>query len=129
MLIVALLVTLCGCDDRAQKEDIFAFVRTNEAALLCAVEKGDFSDFEGQSVVKDTYANERCVDFYCGGAGFGADTWYVGFFYTPNHDLGAMGYDATLLVPSGAGYEHQWSDNRYYVEHICGSFYYYEASY
>lgn len=131
LLAATLLVSFCGCDDRASKTDIFVFVQTHENALLQAIENADFSSLENRDVVKSIYPDEQCVDFYCGGAGFGSATSYVGFFYTPDHDMGAVwcGCDAALLVPCGVGFEHREGDNRYYVEHICGNFYYYEASY
>ena len=132
LLAATLLVSFCGCDDRAGKTDIFVFVQTHENALLQAIEHEDFSSLENRDVVKSIYPDEQCVDFSCGGAGFGSATSYVGFFYTPDHDMGAVwcGCDEALLVPCGVGFEHRWNgDNRYYVEHICGNFYYYEASY
>ena len=131
LLAATLLVSFCGCDDRAGKTEIFVFVQTHENALLQAIEHEDFSSLENRDVVKSIYPDEQCVDFSCGGAGFGPATSYVGFFYTPEHDMGAVwcGCDAALLVPCGVGFEHREGDNRYYVEHICGNFYYYEASY
>ena len=39
-------------DDRADKEDVIAFVRENEAALLEAIEQGELSDYEKKGVVQ-----------------------------------------------------------------------------
>lgn len=118
-------------DDRADKGDIFEFVCEHEEDLLKAVEDGDFSTFENQGPVKDIDADETVVDFSCGGAGMGPETACVGFFYTPDNDMTALGWapsSVSELVPNGNGFE-WWQENGddyYYVEHICGNFYYYE---
>lgn len=121
-------------DDSADKGEVFDFVSENEEELLKAIEAGDYSAFENQGFIKRIYTEETVVDFSCGGAGFGPNTSYVGFFYTPDNDMTAVWCappSAGVLYPSGDGYEWQESngDNRYYTEHICGNFYYYEASF
>lgn len=123
-------------DDRADKEDIFEFVQENEAELLAAIQKNDFSEFENQGFIQDIDADETVVDFYCGGVGMGGNTSYVGFFYTPQDDMCAVWcaphyYTVPVLTPSGSGYawHEAGGDNTYYTEHICGHFYYYEASF
>ena len=82
----------------------------------------------------DIDADDTVVDFSCGGAGIGSSTSYVGFYYTLDNDMTAVWCApsfASLLMASGNGFE--WhepnGDNRYYTEHICGNFYYYEASF
>lgn len=145
LLILCLLVSLSGCrslyflalvagsDDGAERDEIFAFVREHEDALLRAVEAGDFSAFENQGFIKSVQANGDCVEFSCGGAGVGSGTSYVGFYYTADHDLtavwGASG-SAQALTAKGSGFEWQEpdGDNYYYTEQICGNFYYYEVS-
>ena len=121
-------------DDRADKEDIIAFVCENEAALLEAIEQSDLSDYEKKGVVKTITERESVVEFSCGGAGLGSATSYVGFYYTPDDDMAAVWCapsSADSLTPSGEGFVWQESegDNFYYTEHICGHFYYYEASF
>ena len=121
-------------DDRADKEEIIAFVSENEAALLEAIEQGELSDYEKKGVVQKINAEEAVVDFFCGGAGIGSATSYVGFYYTPDDDMAAVWCapsSADSLTPSGEGFVWQESegDNFYYTEHICGHFYYYEASF
>ena len=149
LLVVIMMFSLSGCsdiwggafflflikagDDRGSQDDIFKFVREEEKELLNAIETGDFSVFENQGFIKRIDAYETVVDFYCGGYGMGPSTSYVGFYYTPNHDMSAMWCvpSSSPLIPSGNGFE--WmepnGDNRYYTEHICGNFYYYEASF
>ena len=147
LLAVGLVFSLVGCsgaeifyllvamgDDRADKEDIFVYVRENEDALSQAIENGTYSDFENEGVIKDISADDEVVGFYCGGAGMGGETSYIGFYYSPKNDMAAIWCapeSAEDLIPSGNGYE--WlephGDNRYYTEHICGNFYYYEASF
>lgn len=150
LLVVAMMFSLCGCsdllaavgilavimtsDDRADKDEIFVFVRDHESQLLSAIEKDDFTEFENQGFIKDIDADEDAVDFSCGGAGMGSATAYVGFYYTPSHDMTAVWcapYSEASLSPSGNGFLWQEpdSDNRYYTEQICGCFYYYEASF
>ena len=121
-------------DDRVDKEDLIAFVRENEEALLEAIEQGELSEYERKGVVRKINAEEAVVDFFCGGAGVGSATSYVGFYYTPNDDMVAVWcapVSADSLTASGDGFAWQESegDNFYYTEHICGHFYYYEASF
>jgi len=121
-------------DDRADKDEVFEFVCEHEEKLLQAIEDGDLSSFENQGLIKDIDADNTVVDFSCGGAGIGSSTSYVGFYYTPDNDMTAVWCApsfASLLMASGNGFEWQEpnGDNRYYTEHICGNFYYYEASF
>lgn len=151
LMAVAMMVSLVGCseediagvfflflvatdDDRAEKEEVFDFVLENEEELRKAIEDGDFSAFENQGIVKDIDPYETVVDFYCGGAGVGSGTSYVGFYYSPDNDVTAVWCAPSSisdLTPSGDGYE--WSetggDNRYYTQRICENFWYYEASF
>ena len=151
-LAVMLLFSLSGCseiaasavflffaatdanDDRADKDAIFQFVCDNEDELRQAIEVGDFSAFENKGIVKNINADHEAVDFSCGGAGMGSATAYVGFYYTPDHDITAAWCappSASTMTRVGNGYE--WrepnGDNRYYTEQICENFFYYEASF
>lgn len=121
-------------DDRANKDDVFKFVCEEEEVLLKAIEDGDFSDFENKGFIKSIDADTNVVDFYCGGAGIGSNTSYVGFYYTADNDMSALWCapsSADLLTPSGNGFEWKETngDDWYYTEHICDKFYYYEASF
>ena len=151
LLVLCLLLPLVGCsgkdlagafffllvltgDDSADKTDVFEFVREKEEELLKAIEDGDFSAFENQGFIKDIDANKMVVDFSCGGAGVGSGTSYVGFYFSPDnslYDAWCAPFPSSELTPRRNGYE--WKepngDNYYYVEHICGNFYYYEASF
>ena len=151
LVAVAMMVSLTGCvdetiggilflflvattDDSADKDEVFDFVSENEEELLKAIESGDFSGFENQGFIKDIDADEKVVDFSCGGAGVGSGTAYVGFYYTAENDMAAVWCappSASSLTPSGNGFvwQERNGDNRYYTEHICGNFYYYEASF
>lgn len=150
LLVLCMLFSMAGCektlgsasflflvitdDDSADKEDIFEFVRENEEALLKAMEAGNFSAFENKGFLKDINMSKTVVDFSCGGAGVGSSTSYVGFYYTPANDMTAVWCAPPhpgSLLPSGKGFLWQEpdGDNRYYTEHICGNFYYYEASF
>ena len=150
LLAVIMVFSLSGCsdilggafflyliatgDDSADKDEVFAFVCEHEEKLLEAIENGDFSAYENKGFIKKINADETVVDFSCGGAGIGPNTSYVGFYYTPDNDMTAVWcapLSASGLIPSGNGFEWQEAngDNRYYTEHICGNFYYYEASF
>ena len=150
LLAASMLFTLTGCsdwvgglaflamvlmsDDSADKDDVFAFVQENEAALLKAIEDKDFSDYENKGFIKKIDCDILVVDFSCGGAGVGSGTSYVGFFYTAADDMTDVWcapYSEASLEPSGSGFawQEENGDNRYYTEHICGHFYYYEASF
>ena len=150
LLVLCMLFSLVGCekilgsalflslvvtgDDSADKEDVFAFVCENEEALLKAIEVGDLSAFENKGFLKGISTSKTAVDFSCGGAGVGSGTSYVGFYYTPDNDMTAVWCAPPhpgSLIPSGEGFLWQEpdGDNRYYTEHICGNFYYYEASF
>jgi hypothetical protein len=150
LLAASMLFTLTGCsdwvgglaflamvlmsDDSADKDEVFAFVQENEAALLKAIEDKDFSSYENKGFIKKIDCDILVVDFSCGGAGVGSGTSYVGFFYTADDDMAAVWcapYSEASLEPSGSGFSWQEEngDNRYYTEHICGHFYYYEASF
>ena len=149
-LVICMLFSLAGCsdvlggaffllltatsDDSADKDDVFEFVCEEEEALLKAIEDGDFSAFENKGFIKSIDADTNVVDFSCGGAGVGSGTSYVGFYYTADNDMTAVWCapsSASSLIPSGNGFEWQETngDNWYYTEHICGNFYYYEASF
>ena len=149
-LVLCMLFSLAGCsdvlgsafflllsgtsDDSANKDDVFEFVCEEEKALLTAIENGDFSAFENKGFIKSIDATTHVVDFSCGGAGVGSGTSYVGFYYTADNDMTSVWCapsSASSLTPSGNGFEWQETngDNWYYTEHICGNFYYYEASF
>ena len=131
--VVFLLLVATG-DDSADKDEVFEFVCENEEALLKAIEDEDFTAFENKGFIKDIDKDDSVVDFSCGGAGVGSGTSYVGFYYTPDNDMTAVWCAPSSLdslFPCGNGFEwwEDHGDNHYYTEHICGSFYYYEASF
>ena len=131
---ILLLFFSTAIGDGAAKDKIFEFVREEETALLTAIEQEEFSAFGNQGFIKEIDADSDVVDFSCGGAGLGAATSYVGFYYTADDDMTAVWCappSSDSLTPSGNGFEWQEpdGDNRYYTEHICGNFYYYEASF
>ena len=131
---ILLLFLSTAIGDGATKDKIFEFVRAEETALLTVIEQEEFSAFENKGFIKEIDADKTVVDFSCGGAGVGSGTSYVGFYYTSENDMAAVWCapsSASALTPSGNGFEWQEpnGDNRYYTEHICGNFYYYEASF
>ncbi len=150
-LVVIMTLSLSGCvadlaegafflyliaagDDRADQDDIFEFVRENEAEMLAAIEKGEIEAFGNRGVVKTVHESEMYIKFSCGGAGVGSGTSYVGFYYTANGSAAVIGESpsfAEKLVPCGNGFEWRETDgdNRYYTEQICGHFWYYEESF
>ena len=97
-----------------------------------AIADNDYTAFAEHEIIKDVYANERVVDFYCGGYGLGAESAYVGFCYIPDNNITAipgMPANGALIKPSGADFFYEEGDNRFYAERICENFYYYENFY
>lgn len=131
ILALVLLLSACGNDDRESRGRIFRFVEENAQALEQRVQEGYFGDLGGP--VREVLVREDHVEFVCGGAGFGPETAYRGFFYTETDDV----YAIWCAPPRGAFAETEgaWTwrepdgDNCCYVEHICGHFYYYDASF
>lgn len=120
-------------DDRAEKDDIISFVTEQEQQLLQAIERGDFSGFENNGIVKSVSVRESAVEFYCGGVGMGSNTTYVGFFYSPADDMLAFypsaGKEDVFPVGEGFLWKEEAGDNQFYTEKIADHFYYYEQSY
>ena len=129
----ALFLFLCAAsDDHAEKEDIVAFVEAHQDELLTCIQTQDYSALEKYAIIKSIDAENDAVEFYCGGAGMGANTFYCGFFYTIHNDMHAVwGASDKALTPCGKGFawQEEHGDNRYYTEKICENFYYYEASF
>lgn len=132
----AVFLFFCATDSGgyADKDEIISFVCENEEALRSAVEENDFSGFENKGIVEDVSCDSNGVEFSCGGAGMGPETFYTGFFYTQANDMTAVWCapsSSAYLKESGDGYEwkEQQGDNRYYTQKICENFYYYEAEY
>jgi len=108
-------------DDRADKNDIFEFVRENEEALLQAIEDGDYSAFENKGFVNNVSIDDEVTNFCCGFAGIAPSSSEVGFYYTLDEDVTVgRGY-------IGGGWDANAVDE-YYCEHICGNFYYYHVT-
>lgn len=133
-LMAALIGFLFNDNDLADKEDIFRQVRQNQSLLEECVETGDYEAALQLRVIKEVDPGEHCVDFYCGGAGIAPSSTYCGFFYSREDDLYAIWCappTGQTLTADGDGWrwEQPGGDNRYYVEHICGHFYYYQASF
>ena len=140
-LIVALSFASCSFpnpfDDRADKEDIFAFVKENEDSLVACINNNDFSEIKGKTHMIHRIDTDDIkfgfVDFDCGGSGFGSETSYCGFYFSDDDNMTEIwcAPSGVSLSKSGSGYEwhEENGDNTYYTENICGHFYYYEASY
>ena len=128
------LVLLCSLfDGDARKASLFRRVNRHQQRLLESVETHDFRGLKWRLPIREIHDRGDHVDFACGASGFGSETAYWGFFYTPDDDLYAVwcappeqGFSA---MGSGYYWEEENGDNTCYVEPICGSFYYYEASF
>lgn len=137
LCVVCLLFGLAACgllDDRADKAMILRWVEENRDLLLSCIENNNFDGQNWNPPIQEINVHEDCIDFYCGGAGFGSQTSYCGFFYTESDDMYAIWCApsrGTKLTPEGNGYlwKEKKGDNRYYVEKICDHFYYYDASF
>lgn len=139
LLILSIIVSFAACnlEDRATKESIISFVLENEESILKCIETGDYTSIENNKPITEINFEKNCVDFYCGGMGFGAGSMYVGFFYSEEDDIKAVWCAPSLpehtLIPCDDGYiwKEVWTDeggdNTYYAEKICENIYYYEA--
>lgn len=129
VLVILLLLYACSADSR--RENIIRYVENNQEKLEERVETGDF-DGIGLPVV-EVSAGEKCIEFDCGGSGLGPETSYWGFFYSAEDNIYAVwcAPERGSLRPDGEGWSWQEpdGDNECYVQHICGHFYYYEASF
>lgn len=133
ILAVILIFFVIAGDDRASKSAVTSFVNAHQDALVQAIEARDFSEFENKGIIKDIRASGRTVEFSCGGVGIGSGTAYVGFYYAPDRNMSTLwcAPSTAALTPEGNGFlwKEPQGDNQYYTEHICGNFYYYEASF
>ncbi len=121
-------------DDRVEKSEIFAYVQENEDSLLDCIGRNDYSAVLGSPVIRRIDTHNGYIDFDCGGAGMGPETSYRGFFYSEQDNLRAIWCaprEEESLSAKGKGYfwKESGGDNTYYVEHICGHFYYYDAEF
>ena len=143
LLILSIMMSFATCklEDRATKESIISFVSENEESILKCIERGDYTSIENNKPITEISFDPKknCVDFYCGGSGFGSGSMYVGFFYSKEDDIKAVWCAPSLpehtLMPFDNGYiwKEVWTDdggdNTYYVEKICEYIYYYEATF
>lgn len=128
------LFLIAASDDRADKENIAAFVETHQDELLTCIQTHDYSALEKYKMIKSIDVGNGAVEFSCGGAGVGSGTAYCGFYYTAENDMTAVWCapsSADALTPCGNGFvwHETHGDNRYYTENICEYFFYYEASF
>lgn len=140
-LLIAVSLASCGFpnpfDDRAKKEDIFAYVKENKDALLDCIDKNEYLSIRlSTNIIRDIDDDgigNGFVDFDCGGVGFGSETAYCGFYYSADDDMTKVwcAPTNTPLSKSGSGFEwhEENGDNTFYTENICDHFYYYEASF
>lgn len=129
LLVLVLLLTACSAD--INRETIIRYVENHQAELEQRVETGNYEDLG--PLVQEVNPGEKCIEFACGGAGFGPETSYWGFFYSPEDNIHAVwcAPPRGTLSPDGDGWSWQEpdGDNECYLEHIVGHFYYYEASF
>ena len=135
VLLALLILVLTSCriplDDRESKKTVIEYVNDNTDLILKSIKSGDYSEIEKSDIIKKIDEREDCIDFFCGGSGFGSATIYGGFFYSPNDDMYAIwcASPRDSLSPRGKGYywEEPYGDNYYYVEKICDNIFYYYA--
>lgn len=130
--VLPIVAVIAKCDDSASKKRIFSFVTKHQDELVKCIEEKDYSSLEKYFIIKGIDEYEQQTDFYCGGRGLGAESYYCGFYYSANDVLdGVWCAPKDDLEPKGKGYywHEDVGDNDYYVEHICGHFYFYEAGF
>lgn len=135
LFVGCLLAGLTACDPldgRTDKDTIFRLVQDNQELLAVCIENNNFDKLKQYHGIQEIHVYEDHIEFDCGGAGFGSETAYRGFFYTESNDMYAIWCapsEDQALTAEGNGYV--WNepegDNQYYVEKICDKFYYYDA--
>lgn len=71
-----------------------------------------------------------CVEFHGGASGFGSETSYYGFYYSPEDELIALHGHEAEFTADGTGW--RWigdGDNGGYVEKVLDNWYYFEANF
>ena len=135
------------------KTALFEIVSANRDILLEDIEQNDYSRTKQLFAAHeelDIIPENECVTFDCGGFGFGPETSYWGFYYTPWDGPAAVNgieepYASYFiadgpelidyLTPEDDGLAwHERSvnprgDNIYYTERICEGFWYYRLDY
>ena len=119
-------------DDNLTKEQIFALVENQTAALEEIARSDAPEQWKRPAGVKKITPVGDTVDFSCGGTGRGEDTVYYGFYYSPSRApdtvfRGTQLGSAVQLQPEGKGFSVQTGSTYYYTEEIIEGFYYYEA--
>lgn len=119
---------------RSDRERITGYVEAHEEMLISCIQSGDYASAERSILIREVNVEEDHVDFRCGASGFASQTSYRGFFYSEHDDMYAVWCappEGGQLIREGDGFfwEETEGDNRYYVEKICGHFYYYEGSF
>ena len=122
-------------EDSSVKARIFRYVQKNESLLLSCIEQNDFTAIEKDAIIRKIRLEDNCIEFDCGGEGFGPDTSYWGFYYSERFNMTAMWGNrlaGQMMQKSGNGYlwKESWDtpggDDSYYVEQISEHFFYYE---
>ena len=122
-------------EDSSEKARIQKYVEKNEGLLLTCIEQNDFTAVEKDAILREIRHQDKCIDFNCGGEGFGPDTSRWGFYYSERFNMTAMWGDrlpGQMMQKSGNGYlwKESWDtpggDDTYYVEQIREHFFYYE---
>lgn len=128
------LLVLILFDNAANKmpsrQEVIEYVRENETVLIQCIAAGDYASLGAP--VEEVTEGDRCIEFSCGGSGFGPETAYCGFFYSPDDDMSAVWcapQEALTPTGNGFGWQEADGDNACYIEPIVGHFYYYEAAY
>jgi lipoprotein len=127
------LFTSCSLSDGlTDKADIIDLFNQHKDAIISAVDGGNFDEIEKICGIQSIYVADNYIDFSCGGAGFGPNTQYYGFFYSEEDDLtawngGACPADELYEFENGYKYQQTDGDNEYYVKKIDEHFFYYEA--
>ncbi len=144
LLILSLLVSLCGCQREPPKEEIFNYVRENQAALEALVKnyptKAALSETKPEkelglfTMVKDFFYREEgeVLEFYCGGTGNVTNSTYYGFYYSKSDEPHGLEFDHHPLRESSEGvYEWHNSDRSHVVitERILAGWFYYWLKY
>ena len=134
-LLICVMLLISGCDSKKEnrpQDEVAKLVNRNYTVILEDIKENDFSDTKALEGVEEVYSDGDALQVDCGGSGFGSETNYWGFYYSPEDRplfvwCGDEWLDPLQEDGNGFSYHESNGDNSYYTEKIRDNFYYYEA--
>lgn len=138
-LLLLFLLSLTGCRRKASREDVFAYVRNNQALLETFVSEDvpinrfghpvySTDELGGRSIVKRIASHpDGVVEFDCGGTGFSVSSTYAGFYYAPDDTPSGLDLAAEPSFEESSPGVYTWAKdgNEILTERILPCWFYY----